>query len=300
MGSTEWKAGRITEHWFSAEPQGTRLFPYKVQLNEDDTIVAAPEDDDRFIKLPPPPGFFLFDDGYINDDFSRQCEPVQGRPFLYTGRAPRVGQRTEVAVRTGENYSRLSGIVTAVGVVPTFDQWVTTSSLAPPPVCCDCEPGTTDPYAVLRPETVMGFKEGCPDPNCLSCQIRQGRKEMTLGGLHEGCRELLGAVYGQEVTVYAYLNFDFFHKQRELPFQRGDIYRLIVKVDDSRMNVWCVTSIENVSDLPASEFPQVFRDWTEGQSTADAPPFVRPEWERREWFDRVRAENENYSDSDDE
>jgi len=86
----------------------------------------------------------------------------------------------------------------------------------------------------------------------------------------DGSRELLGALSGQAVTVYAYLNFDFFHKQGELPFQRGEIYRIILKVDD-RMSVWCAISIEDVSNLPASEFPQVFRDWMEGQTAANAP-----------------------------
>jgi len=271
LGPTEWVGGRVTEHWVRAGPGPQRL-PYKIQLNDQSGSVMAPEDDDRCIKLQPPPGFFQFDSGFINDDFSKQCEPIQGRPFLYTGRAPKVGQRTEVAVHAGGEYCRLSGVVSSVGEVPTFDQWVTTSDIAPP--LCDCN--GTDPFAMLRPDTIIGMGE-CPDPSCLRCEIRQGRKEMSLGELWEGSRQVLGAVSGQVVTVYAYLNFDYFHKQGELPFQRGEIYRIILKLDDSKMNVWCATSIENVSDLPGSEFPQVFRDWTEGQKAAAAPPFDLPE-----------------------
>ena len=292
--TTEWEEGRVTEHWYSAG--GGQLLPYKIQLHQSGTFVMAPEDDDICIKLappPPPPGFFQFRSGFINDDFSKQCEPIQGRPFLYTGRAPEVGQRTEVAVHAGGEYCRLSGVVSSVGEVPTFDQWVTTSSIAPPPGCCDCKPA--DPYAMLHPDTILGFGD-CTDPSCLRCEIRQGRKEMSLGELWEGSRQLLGALSGQVVTVYAYLNFDYFHKQGELPFQRGEIYRIILKVDDSKMNVWCATSIENISDLPVSEFPQVFRDWTEGQKAAGAPPFDLPELQRRQWFERIWGENERKDD----
>ena len=68
-------------------------------------------------------------DGFIKDEFAKQCEPYQ-RPyeFLYTGRLPEVGQRTETQITSlNGNWCRLSGIVTEVGELPTFDMWVTVS-----------------------------------------------------------------------------------------------------------------------------------------------------------------------------
>lgn len=60
--------------------------------------------------------------GFIKDEISKMCEPVQGRSFLYTGKKPLVGQRTETQVRAGGVSCRLSGVVTAVGPLPNFDQ----------------------------------------------------------------------------------------------------------------------------------------------------------------------------------
>ena len=58
-------------------------------------------------------------DGFINDEFAKKCEPVQGREFLYTSRQPKVGQRTETQIQVaGIHFCRLSGLVTEIGALP--------------------------------------------------------------------------------------------------------------------------------------------------------------------------------------
>jgi hypothetical protein len=68
-----------------------------------------------------------FEEAFIRDEIAKQKEPYQ-RPydFLYTGRAPAVGQRTETHLSsTNGGWCLLSGIVTEVGELPTFDMWIT-------------------------------------------------------------------------------------------------------------------------------------------------------------------------------
>ena len=78
-----------------------------------------------------PPQMIEFEAAYVRDGMAKQKEPYQ-RPyeFLYTGRAPAVGQRTEtqLTARTNGSWCLLSGIVTEVGELPTFDMWITVSS----------------------------------------------------------------------------------------------------------------------------------------------------------------------------
>lgn len=56
---------------------------------------------------------------FNKDEFSRLCQPVQGRLFLLRGKEPAVGQRTETQVTLGSAFCRLSGVVTGVDPPPS-------------------------------------------------------------------------------------------------------------------------------------------------------------------------------------
>ena len=66
-----------------------------------------------------------YKDGCIRDDLAQECEPYQ-QPykFLFTGIQPQIGQRTETQIVSSSNGSWciLSGIVTNVGELPTFEE----------------------------------------------------------------------------------------------------------------------------------------------------------------------------------
>jgi len=138
---------------------------------------------------------------------------------------------------------------------------------------------------MIQPDVKMVFPENyaCPDPGCTMCILRQGDTEITLGTLMERSLELLGTLQNQELTVYAYLDFDFFERQDRLPFSAGRIYKVVHKADDSRMCVWQVTSIEDVTDLSPSDLPQVFRDWDLGRHNAGIAPYNLSDMDRKVW-----------------
>ena len=222
--------------------------------------------------------------GFIRDEMAKQKQPFQAPyQFLWTGKVAEIGQRSEtqlVSTSSGR-WCILSGIVTRVGELPTFDQWVTTSSMAPPPHACGCNP--VDPYASLRPDTIMRFGD-CPYPDCTMCLLRRGAPELSLETLMQRSLEEFGTLQNQRITVHAYLNFDFYHRQRELPFQAARIYKVIHKCDDSKNSVWCVESIQDVTDLPTSELPQVFKDWEIGRANSDIAPYDLSDLDRKIWY----------------
>ena len=116
------------------------------------------------------------------------------------------------------------------------------------------------------------------------CLLRKGDKEMTLGTLMERTVQHFGTLQNQTITAYAYLNFDFFRKEDELPVKSARIYKVVHKCNDSRDNVWCVESIQDVTDLPPSELPQVFKDWEIGRESANVAPFDLSDLDRRVWY----------------
>ena len=71
-------------------------------------------------------------EGFLRDDQAKQFEPHQ-RPyqFLYTGRKPQVGQRAiaQLSLANSRRWCEFTGIVTEVGELPTFDQWVSSPCL---------------------------------------------------------------------------------------------------------------------------------------------------------------------------
>lgn len=254
------------------------------------------------------PRTIQFEAAYIRDDMAHNKEPFQ-RPydFLYTGRVPAVGQRTETQLKTANgDWCILSGIVTEVGELPTFDMWITvssrsrfipcfvykrfshhrcvipqTSSLAPPLTVCEC---SVDPYNMIRPDVEVGFHEHCPNPDCTMCLLRKGDNQMTLGTLMERAQEHFGTLHNHTITAYAYLNFDSYGKEDRLPVKRACIYKVVHKCNDNMMNIWCVESIQDVTDLPPSELPQVFKDWELGRESADVAPFELSDLDRKVWY----------------
>lgn len=223
-----------------------------------------------------------FYDGAANDELAQNCERTQGCSFLYTGKNPEVGQRVEMRVQvdaTSNTTCRLSGVVTQVGELPTFDQWVTSSQLAPRP--CEC---TVDPYDGLSPHTLMRFDDPCLIPNCFKCKMRGKDKEITLGTFLDRSHKHLGTITGQEITAYAYLHFQDFYKQDRLPFTGERIYKVILKADDSMQFMWCVKTIQDVTDvLPIKDLPQIFRDWEIGRQAARVAPFNLTDSEKAQW-----------------
>lgn len=175
-----------------------------------------------------------FKDGYLKDEWSRLVEPVhrgvEGRAFLWTGRQAEVGQRTETQITTADgSWCRLSGVVTAVGEMPTLEEW----------------------------------REGN------SCQLPPGVKSMALPIdqqllLRDDFIGQFGTLHGQKVTSYSFLNPDFYDRQEGLPFKRAKVYKISIVCDENMSFVWCVTRIEDVTGVAYEELPEVFRKWQEG------------------------------------
>mmetsp|Transcript_20222 Transcript_20222/g.32804 ORF Transcript_20222/g.32804 Transcript_20222/m.32804 type:complete len:217 (-) Transcript_20222:739-1389(-) len=176
-----------------------------------------------------------FQEGYIKDEWSQLVEPayrgIEGRAFLWTGRTPEVGQRTETQVTTAAStngpagsWCRLSGVVTDVGPLPTLDEWRSSS--------ISCQQTPIEHQESLRDDVLSRF----------------------------------GTLHGQQVTSYAFLNFDFYDRQEELPFKRGRVYKVTHEADETKSFFWCVSSIEDVTDdLPCcEEYPEAFRKWSDG------------------------------------
>lgn len=173
-------------------------------------------------------------DGFIKDEWSQLVEPAyraaEGRAFLWTGRRPAVGQRTETQVIVADDgWCRLSGVVTDVGDLPSLDAWRDGDSCRLP----------SDVRANALP---------------LDRQL----------ALRDDFVERLGTLHGQTVTSHALLNPDFYDRQDGLPFRRARVYRVTHAADENRSFLWCVTGIEDVTDLPRDELPEAFRKWQEG------------------------------------
>ena len=130
----------------------------------------------------------------------------------------------------------------------------------------------------------MGFSEQCPYPDCTMCILRKGDKEISLGTLMDRVLEHFGTLQNQQLTGFSYLNFDFFDKEDSLPVKSGRIYKTVYKCKDSSKNMWTVESMQDVTDLPTSELPQVFKDWEIGRQSADVAPFDLSDLDRKVWY----------------
>lgn len=179
-----------------------------------------------------------FKEGYVKDEWSQLVEPVQrgveGRAFLWTGRKAEVGQRTESQITTADgSWCRLSGVITDVSSLPTLEEWKNgNSSQLPPEVKSNSL--SIDRQLLLRDDFIEHF----------------------------------GTLHGQTATSYSFLNLDFYDRQEDLPFKRARVYKVTHTADENMSFFWCVTKIEDVTDLPFEQLPEVFRKWQDGSRVA--------------------------------
>ena len=84
--------------------------------------------------------------------------------------------------------------------------------------------------------------------------------------------KLLKCTQGQIVISYAYLNFDFNHRQEELPVKKARVYRVTHVADETKICYWIVTKIEDVTDgIVNGEVmvPEVFKTWSDDSISYD-------------------------------
>ena len=179
------------------------------------------------------PTIIPFKDGFIKDEWAKLCEPVQQTQFLWTGRKAEVGQRTETQISTAEgNWCRLSGVVTHVGDMPTLDEW----KRGPNGATFETVP--LEIQSNIRNQFINDF----------------------------------GTLHGQIVISYAYLNFDFNHRQEELPVKKARVYRVTHVADETKVCYWIVTKIEDVTDgIVNGEVmvPEDFKKWSDESVSYD-------------------------------
>lgn len=96
--------------------------------------------------------------------------------------------------------------------------------------------------------------------------------------------EQFGTLQNKTMTAYAYLNFDWFHKDDKLPVKSARVYKVVYRCNDDQTNMWCVASIQDVTDLPPSELPQAFKDWEIGRENANLAPFDLSDVDRKVWY----------------
>eukprot|EP01084_Bolivina_argentea_P144881 254091_1 len=72
---------------------------------------------------------------FIKDDFCQLCEPIQKKEFLYTGKIPAAGMRTETQVNVSDaGWARFSGVITSINDPPTKKELSQISE----PFTCPC------------------------------------------------------------------------------------------------------------------------------------------------------------------
>lgn len=219
-----------------------------------------------------------FSNGFVKDSFAKSCQPIQGRDFLYTGKPAAVGQRLEIqASPVGLlNFCRLSGILTELGPLPSYEQWLTTTSIVNGEYWKrHLEEGAPLPCrganAISRKNT---GRPACPNPDCLMCQLCQGQDQVSYGELYERSLKVLGTKHGQTATGLCYLNAYFWENQNALQFKAGRLYQVKLKVDDRLEFVWTLESVRDVTaeHTVFEELPEVFRKWAEGHRESGFPP----------------------------
>jgi hypothetical protein len=193
-----------------------------------------------------------FQHGFIKDEFCKQCEPVQGREFLYTSKIPKPGQRCETNINLNNGaWCHLSGIIYDVGPLPSFHQWAMSSTFVPI-------------SKTVAPENLVVFpSHECSYPKCHSCEIRHGEQRLSFGTFMVRTLDKDGTLNGQQCSALAILNPDFHKREKDLPFARSRIYQIDFQADDSKENVWCVKTINDVTDAPREQLPKMFVDWIE-------------------------------------
>lgn len=152
---------------------------------------------------------------FITDDNAKRFEPIQKIPFLFTGRIPQNGMRTETQVVVKEITARFSGIITKIHPQPTKRELKELSA----PYSCDC----------------LGTRGH--DPKCK---------------FKNGIKRALGAGHGQRLSGLAVLNFDFCDKMEGL-VNPNRVYQVEYRLESNMDCVWIGISAERVNDVDIDE-----------------------------------------------
>lgn len=217
--------------------------------------------------------------GFVKDQFAQSCQRIQYfRDFLFTGRRAAVGQRLEIQVdpvssssasRHGPGFCRVSGILTELGPMPSFEEWITTTTVFGDSFHKEGEPPATRDMPIIPPPCPP-----CPDPDCIQCQCLRGEPRVSLGTFFARCLEYLGTLHGQTAKGLCYLNSDFWDYEESLPVHAGRLYEVELKVDDGKVFVWHLESVRDVTAEYTNfdDLPEVFRKWVEGHRSSGFPP----------------------------
>lgn len=206
-----------------------------------------------------------FYQGFLDDDFAKECQKLpdnQTFTFLHTGKRAQVGQRVETVVHFLDQHHqsvgcRLTGVVTAVGQLPTLEEWKNCQSfIRRLPTChqCGLSPNHTPRVDV------------CPVRDCVTNRIgRNGTRPVTLESLMEACLDIHGTLQNQEIVTYQMLHPVDHEKMQgcdnsNLPLKQGRIYRIKFTANDTMACKWTVSSIEDVTDAkePPADLPSIF------------------------------------------
>jgi len=217
-----------------------------------------------------------FATGSLHELWSRENQADEGSPFLHCGMKPRPGLRTETIVylddakKTGV---RLSGVVTSVGELPAFSDWIRGDNF------CRRLPHCS--YCNLRPlapseETYYKFPTTCVNHHCYSNRVAIDKSENYMYTMMKRCLLIHGSLHNQEIVSYASLHPDFDNSLAEekdmtvIPFQAGRVYKILCRAQDSvPLFHWKVSSIIDVTYSESYEsLPKEFRDFAYSKPSA--------------------------------
>ena len=231
------------------------------------------------------PQAIRFDRGKLDEVFSRKGQVAEKRDFLYCGKTPRQGQRIETIIdlekqtsdqeaKTSRTQVRLSGIVTYVGDLPSFSDWVLGDNFANRlPSCGNC-----NLRPLLQPFEKVNFvfPVTCINPTCYTNRAAIDNPANYLGIMFQRSLLLHGSLHNQIIVSYNYLNPDSTPKDLAIStFQAGRVYKITLLAQDTiPVFFWKVVSIDDVTTSESFEqLPQAFRDFAYGiKSSGDISP----------------------------
>jgi hypothetical protein len=184
--------------------------------------------------LDPNPSWF--DEGFVNNSWSRLREPWESPfKFLIAGRRPQVGMRTEINIyATDDSWFRLSGLV---------------SEIEPMPSDIDLDESNSSNWHVDTHDQICVNPENCPFHKGSEADKKRAMIEQ------------YGAYHGQRIKSLAILNHDFYdHFDR--PVAEDQVVELTLVCDDNMKHIWqveCVKVIYDLDTLPT--YFLHFRDW---------------------------------------
>lgn len=234
-----------------------------------------------------------FWNGRIDELGSRSSQTNERRDFLHCGKRPRKGQRTETIlnlekeIQNNDGFQlpldiRLSGVVTQVGRLPSFSEWIEGSHLPKRiPKCGYCK---LQPIQPLEKDDLQ-LPPSCPDPDCYTNKVSfKGGTTTFMQSMMARTLLLHGTLHSQEVTVYAHLSTESHQELSALkydatrmPYQAGQVYKVSLVAQDSfPVFEWKVKAIEDVTHMENFEdLPEEFRDYAFGKLSPMSPSSPR-------------------------